>query len=239
MDDKDFENEVAAELDQDFDYELYALKYGIDLRPESEEEEPAPVRTRNTKVSEKSGGARMELYDWLQCIVSAILCGILVFVFIGRVIGVEGSSMLETLVDQDKVVISGLFYTPKYGDIVVIKTETFGDTPIVKRIIATEGQTVDIDFSTGDVILDGKVIQEDYISSPTTDREDFSGPVTVPPGFVFVMGDNRRASTDSRSNNVGLVDTRQILGKVLFVLIPGREADGKRSFKRFGSVYRS
>ncbi len=98
---------------------------------------------------------------------------------------------------------------------------------------------MDFDFSTGDVIMDGKVIQEDYISTPTTDREDFKGPVTVPPGYVFVMGDNRKASTDSRSDNVGLVDTRQILGKVLFVLIPGKEADGKRSVKRIGSVYRS
>ncbi len=112
MDDKNFENDMSAELDQDFDYELYALKYGIDLRPEPAEDK-APVRTRSAKASGKSCDAKMELYDWLQCIVSAILCGILVFVFVGRVIGVEGSSMLHTLVDQDKVGDIGALLHPK------------------------------------------------------------------------------------------------------------------------------
>ncbi|UOO38772.1 signal peptidase I [Oscillospiraceae bacterium CM] len=180
----------------------------------------------------------MELYDWLQCIVSAILCGILIFVFIGRVMGVEGPSMMPTLVNNDKIILTNLFYTPKYGDIVIIKTVAFGDTPIVKRVIATEGQTVDIDFDTGDVSIDGKVIEEKYINDLTHSREDFVGPVVVPKGNVFVMGDNRNESTDSRSNYVGMVDTRQILGKVLFVLIPGQNTDGSRSFARIGTVYR-
>jgi signal peptidase I len=199
-----------------------------------------PAAQPNKSAGEKGEetAARMELYDWLQCIVSAILCGILIFVFVVRVIGVDGTSMLQTLQDQDKVIMSDLAYTPRYGDIVVIKTETFGDTPIVKRVIATAGQTIDIDFSTGAVMIDDKVIEEGYINTPTTEREDFEGPVTVPQGFVFVMGDNRNASTDSRSDYVGLVDTRQILGKVLFVLIPGEESDGKRLWSRIGSVYR-
>jgi signal peptidase I len=240
MDDKDIEKDIGADVDQEFDYELYEMKYGIDLRPEPEEDEPPITRKRPVREPDKKapGGARMELYDWLQCIVSAILCGILIFVFIGRVIGVEGTSMLQTLQDQDKVVMSDLLYTPRYGDIVVIKTETFGDTPIVKRVIATAGQTIDINFTTGEVLLDGRVIEEKYINAPTREREDFEEPVTVPNGFVFVMGDNRNASTDSRNNTVGLVDTRQILGKVLFVLIPGKDENGSRNFRRLGSVYR-
>ena len=199
-------------------------------------EEP---RKQDVDVPEKKGGSvRMELYDWLQCVVSAILCGILIFVFVGRIIGVDGSSMLQTLHHQDKVVMTDIFYTPIYGDIVVIKTDAFGETPIVKRVIATAGQTIDINFETGNVMIDGQVINESYINAPTTQREDFEGPVYIPEGYVFVMGDNRNASTDSRSNLINLVDTRQILGKVLFVLIPGVEADGRRNMSRIGSVYK-
>jgi signal peptidase I len=184
----------------------------------------------------KSRAERMELYDWLQCLVTAVICAILIFVFIGRMTDIIGSSMLKTLQDKDNVVISNMFYTPKYGDIVIIKTDAFEDS-LVKRVIATAGQTIDIDFTTGAVSIDGKVIQENYINTPTNAPEDFAGPLTVPPGYVFVMGDNRNESLDSRSKAVWLVDTRQILGKVLFVLIPGRNEDGTRSWGRFGSVY--
>lgn len=228
--------------DNDFDYDLLKERYGIDIRPEHGENENFDPETADNKMQHKkenhNGQARMELYDWLQCIVSAILCGILIFVFVGRVIGVEGSSMLNTLQDTDKIIMSNLLYKPKYGDIVVLKTDTFGDTPLVKRVIATEGQTIDIDFSTGAVSIDGRIIEEYYIRELTTEKLDFDGPVTVPKGDVFVMGDNRNASTDSRSSLVGLVDTRQILGKVLFILIPGKNVDGTRSYNRIGSVYR-
>lgn len=228
--------------DKEFDYEYYKEKFGIDLKSDEDSvetvEPEVPFKKKTLKKEDNERNARMEVYDWLQCVVSAILCGILIFVFIGRIIGVEGSSMLNTLQDTDKVVMSNFFYTPKYGDIVVLKTDTFGETPLVKRIIATEGQTLDIDFNTGDVSVDGRIIDEPYIKDLTTEQLDFNGPVTVPKGDVFVMGDNRNASTDSRSNLVGFVDTRQILGKVLFVLIPGKNADGSRSWDRIGSVYR-
>ena len=104
---------------------------------------------REAAAPKDSSRVRMELYDWLQCIVAAILCGILIFVFVGRVIGVDGTSMMQTLQHEDKVVMTDLFYTPSYGDIVVVKTEAFGETPLVKRVIATAGQTIDIDFVTG------------------------------------------------------------------------------------------
>ncbi|SHH51448.1 signal peptidase I [Sporobacter termitidis DSM 10068] len=197
----------------------------------------------NKDTGKPTGGgdavaSRMELYDWVQCIVTAVLCGILIFVFIGRIDGIKGPSMMQTLQDGDRVILSNLFFTPKYGDIVFVKTEAYGDTPIVKRVIATGGQTIDIDFTQGVVYVDGKALQEDYTNTPTTLREDFSGPVTIPDGYVFVMGDNRNDSLDSRSGAVGLVDTRQILGKVLFVLIPGINTDGTRHWDRIGSVYK-
>jgi len=180
---------------------------------------------------------RMELYDWLQCIVTAIICGVLIFIFLGRTIGVDGRSMLQTLHHSDRVIISNLLYTPDNGDIIVFHSpsEQF-EFPLVKRVIAKAHQTVDIDFENGEVNVDGVILREPYISALTTARHDFKGPVTVPAGFVFVLGDNRNSSTDSRDDVVGLVDTRYILGKVLFVLIPGADEYGNRDWDRFGLV---
>jgi len=190
-----------------------------------------------TESDAKKDRVRMELYDWLQCIVTAIICGVLIFVFLGRTIGVDGRSMIQTLHHSDRVIISNLLYTPDNGDIIVFQSpsEQF-EFPLVKRVIAKANQTVNIDFEIGNVYVDGVVLSEPYISAITTSRHDFNEPVTVPPGFVFVMGDNRNSSTDSRDNVVGLVDTRYILGKVLFVLIPGANEYGDRDWNRFGLV---
>jgi signal peptidase I len=124
---------------------------------EEDEEHSASVKTR------------MELYDWLQCIVSAVIVGIFIFVFLGRTIGVDGASMMSTLHDRDRVIMSNLFYTPNNGDIVVFQapSEAFGGTPLVKRVIAIAGQSIDIDFETGDVLINGEVIYEPYILEPT------------------------------------------------------------------------
>jgi len=193
------------------------------------------LEANEEKNEDASFRVRMELYDWLQCIVTAIICGVLIFVFLGRTISVDGRSMQQTLQHNDRVIMSNLFYTPANGDIVVFRSpaEQF-DYPLVKRVIAIEGQIVDIDFSTGDVYVDGNLIDEPYIHTMTTSRHDFHEPLIVPKGHVFVMGDNRNSSTDSRDNVVGPVDTRYILGKVLFVLIPGSDEYGNRDWSRFG-----
>ena len=206
--------------------------------PTSKELTPEEPTSEEAAIEEKADKARMEIYDWLQCVVSAIICGIFIFVFIGRTIGVDGRSMMDTLHDNDRVIMTNLFYTPKKGDIVVFQApaKSFGGTPLVKRVIAVGGQTVDIDFKTGEVFVDGVVQDEPYIYEPTRNRIDFQGEITVPEGHIFVMGDNRNNSTDSRSNSVGLIDTRQILGKVMFVLIPGTDDDGGRDWSRFGLV---
>jgi len=182
------------------------------------------------------GKVRMELYDWLQCIVSAIICGLFLFIFLGRTIGVDGRSMLQTLHNKDRVIMSNLFYSPKYGDIIVFQpqTDSFGGTPLVKRVIAVAGQTVDINFDTGDVFIDGVALDEPYINEPTHSRINFMGPVTVPEGHVFVMGDNRNSSSDSRDDRVGMVDTRYVLGKVLFILMPGADKETPRDWSRIG-----
>ncbi|MCL2367058.1 MAG: signal peptidase I [Oscillospiraceae bacterium] len=182
---------------------------------------------------------RMELYDWLQCIVAAVVFGIFVFVFIGRTIGVDGASMMDTLHDGDRVIMSNLFYTPDNGDIVVFLSPSaaFEGKPLVKRVIAVAGQSIDINFETGDVYVNGEVMYEPYIRERTSyNRHRFHGPVMVPEGHVFVMGDNRNSSTDSRDPLVGMVDMRYILGRVHLIAIPGEDGINPRSWGRIGLV---
>lgn len=169
-----------------------------------------------------------ELYDWVQCIVFALVCCVLVFVFIFRLVDVVGTSMVPTLNDSDKMVVSNLFYNPKQGDIIILKKKEFKDEALVKRVIATEGQTVDIDFNKGVVYVDGVALDEPYVAEPTYNRIDFDGAQVVPEGCVFVMGDNRNNSSDSRDARIAMVDKRLIIGKVLFRAFP---------FSSFGSVY--
>ena len=163
---------------------------------------------------------RMEAYDWIQSILAALIVCVLVFVFGVRMVNVDGSSMFPTLEDGDRVIISNLFYTPKQGDIVVLRKESFMYEPIVKRVIAVEGQMVDIDFDKGVVYVDGEALEEPYIAEPTYAQLDFTGPITVPEGCVFVMGDNRNGSTDSRYSGLGCVDTRLIQGRVYVTVFP-------------------
>ena len=177
-----------------------------------------PGENKPAKKGETS--ARKEVYDWLQCVVVALIACVLVFMFVARVIDVVGTSMVPTLQDGDKIIITRLVGEYKQGDIVVLQKDSFRDEPIVKRIIATEGQTIDIDFTTGTVYVDDVPLQEDYVNELTFRQEDFTGPVTVPEGCVFVMGDNRNNSTDSRDARIGCVDTRNIMGKVIFRILP-------------------
>ncbi len=202
--------------------------------------------TAAEESADKTAQARLEVYDWVQCIVTALVAGILCFMFVLRVVGVVGSSMYPTLRNGDRVLTSKLFYTPKQGDIVVVQTETFGDEPLVKRVVATGGQRVDIDFSAGVVYVDGVALDEPYVNAPVRVREDFTGEVTVPEGCVFLMGDNRNASTDSRSRLVGFVDERCVIGKVLWILAPGkgestypgRDGAVAMDFSRIGNPYK-
>ena len=164
--------------------------------------------------------AHKETYEWIQCVVVALVVCVLIFVFAARVIDVVGHSMVPTLQDGDKIIITRLVRSYDRGDIVVLRKDTYREEPIVKRVIAVEGQTVDIDFYNGVVYVDGEALDEPYVNELTYQPEDFTEPVTVPEGCVFVMGDNRNNSTDSRTASIGCVDTRYIMGKVVFRILP-------------------
>lgn len=180
------------------------------------------------------------LYEWVQALVTVVLCAVVVFAFAARLVLVSGPSMRETLQDQDCLVVLSPLLCGDYeaGDIVIIQRESFRDgEPIVKRIIATEGQTVDIDFDAGVVYVDGAALEEDYIRQPTYLEEGLEFPCTVPEGCVFVMGDNRNDSDDSRDPDLGPVDTREIMGQAVFLLYPGMTAGRwERDFSRIGPL---
>ena len=162
-----------------------------------------------------------ETYDWIQCLLVALIICVLLFIFCVRVIDVIGTSMYPTLNNSEKMLVSGLFYKPKVGDIVVFKKDEYDpNKALVKRVIAVEGQEINMDFENGIVYIDGVAIAEDFISEPTYNKLDFIGPKTVPEGCVFVMGDNRNASIDSRKKEIGMLDTRLILGRAYYVIYP-------------------
>ena len=179
-------------------------------------------------------------YDWVQHLVCCVVTVVVIFTFVMRVVRVDGPSMRETLQDRDllAVVNSPLCGSCGAGDIVIIRREDFLDgAPIVKRVIATEGQTVDIDFDTGTVYVDGEALDEDYIREPTFTDEGMDYPLTVPEGSIFVMGDNRNHSDDSRNSQLGTVDTRYVIGKAVFLLFPGAdEVTQQRDFGRIGLI---
>ncbi len=182
-----------------------------------------PEEDPEQKDTEKGTSVRSEIYDWLLCVVTAIIACVLVFTFVVRLVGVIGTSMVPTLHEGDYVVTSNLFYKPKQGDVVILRKKVFDDRAIVKRVIAVGGQTVDIDFDAGVVYVDGQALEEDYVNAPTYRELDFKGEITVPENCVFVLGDNRNESLDSRRSALGCVDTRYIIGRGYLVLLPLRD----------------
>lgn len=178
-------------------------------------------------------------YEWVRALVSSVLAVVLIFTFVVRLIGVDGHSMVPTLQNGDRLAVAVGVLAGKYraGDIVVLRKQSFLDEPIVKRVIAVEGQTVDIDFATGSVEVDGKVLNEPYINELTFRSDGTEFPLTVPEGSVFVMGDNRNHSNDSRDVRLGTVDTGYIIGKAVLLLYPGADSEtGKRDYSRIGFI---
>ena len=180
-------------------------------------------KVKNQKAITAETTTRGEIYDWMQSLVFALIICIIVFVFIFRIVDVSGDSMNPTLINGDKLVVSDVFYNPKQSDIVIFRKDEYKSEALVKRVIATEGDTVDINFETGEVSVNGVVQDEPYIAEETFTYFDVDFPQTVPENCIFVLGDNRNNSTDSRDYRVGPVDERCIFGKAYFRVLPFSE----------------
>lgn len=196
-----------------------------------------PENNETNEKQQRDGGR--DLYDWVQALVCSVLAVVVVFTFLIRLIGVDGHSMVPSLQDGDRLLVlnSMLYGDYQYGDVVVLRKESFLEEPIVKRVIATEGQIVDIDFLTGSVYVDGVLLKEDYINELTFTEEGTAFPLVVPEGSIFVMGDNRNHSNDSRDSRLGTVDTRYVIGRAVLLAFPGPDSvTGERDFRRIGAV---
>lgn len=158
--------------------------------------------------------------EWFDAAVLALALMALVYTFGVRMVRVDGTSMVPTLLDGERLLISSWKYEPSAGDIVVVDSYTSYGKPLVKRVIALGGDTVDIDFAAGVVYVNGQALDEPYTAAPTYLKESQDFPITVPEGCLFVMGDNRNSSKDSRSTEIGCVDVRDVLGRALVRVLP-------------------
>lgn len=174
------------------------------------------------KTRKKITTAGSELYQNMRLLVVVLATLILVFTFVGRIIVVSGASMENTLLEGDALLVWSLGYEPEQGDIIVLTKRSFQEDSIVKRVIATEGQTVDIDYIRSIVYVDGVPLEEDYIKEimQVPHYGDVINHVTVPEGCIFVLGDNRNESADSRYPDIGIIDVRCVIGRAVLVMFP-------------------
>ena len=190
------------------------------------EETVTEMKQEAKKTEKKKGNFHLSVYDMVSIIMSSFIIIAVVFTFAFRLVGVKGESMTNTLQDNDWLLtVNKESY--ERGDIVVITEPNYFDEPLIKRVIAKGGETVNIDFSTSTVYVDGVALKEPYTREDyiLPKLDDIAFPYTVPEGHIFCMGDNRNGSTDSRSNLIGPLDERYVLGKAVIRILPFGDFD--------------
>ena len=237
---EDIENDFSdVDLALDLSPELYLEKQktGVSKFKENFQEEFKAVFEDNEDDTDKkkfqtvkSDGMTAGIYDWIRCVLFAVSIVVLCLTFVFRLVEVDGASMNDTLASKDKVIVTNLFYTPHNNDIVVIAHGSNYQKPIIKRVIAVEGQSIKLDYDNDKIYVDGIELNEPYIDGSTFEdnRGNNQIPDIVPEGKIFVMGDNRRVSLDSRSTEIGLIDVNDVIGKAQLVVFP---------FDHFGYLY--
>lgn len=198
------------------------------------------VGNENAEFGNKGRAVKETVLLYLHDFVFWLAGILLLFMLVFRVVVVNGPSMNDTLVHGDYLLILNNFFAgePKQGDVVVIGLQSYKQgEPLIKRVIATEGQWVDIDFDAGKVYVNGNLLDEPYTRTPTNLFEGVDFPLQVESGCVFVLGDNRNESKDSRSMEIGQIDKREVLGKAFFLFLPGKDPyTTKTEFSRIGVI---
>lgn len=223
------ENEQIFFGEDDFCVPVFK-KEEVAFALDNKAEEIVPIKEKITEKNEPKKSLVFSIFEWLDVVVASVVVVVILFTFVFRIVKIDGNSMNNTLIDGERVIITDMFYTPKRGDVVVISRNTENSTvvgsykePIIKRVIATEGDIVDIDFSKGIVYVNNEALKEKYIKEPTYRMGDVKFPLVVKENCVFVLGDNRNDSKDSRSSEIGddgQVDVRYILGHAILRVFP-------------------
>lgn len=241
------------EYDSDFDSDSLSKNVGDSKADDEFQKEFRAVFDDTAEAENKKkekfeivnpDGAASGVFDWIRCVIFAVVIVVFCLTFFVRIVEVDGTSMMDTLSNKDKVIVTDLFYTPHNDDIIVISHAQDYSKPIIKRVIATEGQTVKLDFKNEKIYVDGLELSEPYIKGTTfsgigsiddiekvvtpTDTGDSSISFIVPEAELFVMGDNRGVSMDSRNPKIGLIDVKNVIGKAQVVAFP---------FNHFGYLY--
>lgn len=207
-----------------------AVESEQEVKLKSKQSKETEAYKKEEKPAQTNYGTVTSIFEWIQPLLVALVFITMLLTFVFRQVTVSGSSMYDTLEDGDRLIVTNMFYEPQVGDIVVISHGQSYEHALIKRVIALEGQTLSIDFETGDVVVDGVLLDEKYIRGKT--MEDKSDPLKVPSvipeGYVYVMGDNREGSSDSRNKKIGLIKKSDIVGKAQFRIFP---------FSSFGSIY--
>ncbi len=189
------------------------------------------VRKNENQYEEAQGEQALLsfVFEWASALIFALVVVLLVLTFVFRQVTVNGSSMNDTLQNGDRLIVTNFMYKPQYGDIIVASHGENYESAIIKRVIATPGQSLSINYATGEVKVDGVIINEKYIKGTTKEIvHPLEIPEVIPEGYVFVMGDNRENSLDSRSSDVGLVPINNIVGKAIYRMYP---------FDSIGGIY--